>query len=258
MGRLRTWQHVRTQLLLRSRGREQLTFERRSTPATTTHAPRRLARACVLGSGGSLTERRGSGIPWLSRQRAARIRATAASPSRGALGIALVFAFLFLPGQPHPDARAQVSTRPNVLVVLTDDQMIGALGRGMPYLSSEPGAHWVSFTNAFVHYPLCCPSRVTILSGLYAHHHGVKSNSGGSDSTIPPRWPRGSTRPATRPRSSGNTSTTIRSAIDRTTTYHPAGPAGSRSEHRRITTTNGTRTVPGSRTARRLLTSRPT
>src|SRR6266508_2401351 len=87
MGRLRTWQHVRTQLLLRSRGREQLTFERRSTPATTTQAPRRLARACVLGSGGSLTERRGSGIPLVVKAESRRIRATAASPSRGALGI---------------------------------------------------------------------------------------------------------------------------------------------------------------------------
>lgn len=78
-----------------------------------------------------------------------------------------------------------------MLVVLTDDQMIGALGRGMPYLSSEPGAHWVSFTNAFVHYPLCCPSRATILSGLYAHHHGVKSNSGGkrfNDSSTLATW----------------------------------------------------------------------
>jgi hypothetical protein len=88
-----------------------------------------------------LTERRGSGIPLVVKAESRRIRATAASPSRGALGIALVIAFLFLPGQAHPDARAQVSTRPNVLVVLTDDQMIGALGRGMPYLSSEPGAH---------------------------------------------------------------------------------------------------------------------
>jgi N-acetylglucosamine-6-sulfatase len=131
------------------------------------------------------------GIPQTVEAKGRRIWGTAAPPSRGVLGIALVFAFLVLPAQGPPDARAQVSPRPNVLIILTDDQMIGALARGMPYLSSEPGGNWVSFTNAFVHYPLCCPSRATLLSGLYAHHHGVKSNSGGkrfNDSSTVATW----------------------------------------------------------------------
>jgi arylsulfatase A-like enzyme len=34
-----------------------------------------------------------------------------------------------------------------------------------------------SFQNAFISYPLCCPARATILTGLYAHNHGVKGNT---------------------------------------------------------------------------------
>jgi N-acetylglucosamine-6-sulfatase len=137
-----------------------------------------------------LTDGGESGMPRVVESKAGRIRPRTAAPFRGALGIALVLAFLVFPGQSPLDARAQVVSRPNVLVVLTDDQMIGALARGMPYLSSEPGGHWVSFTNAFVHYPLCCPSRATILSGLYAHHHGVQNNSGGrlNDSSTIATW----------------------------------------------------------------------
>ncbi len=37
----------------------------------------------------------------------------------------------------------------------------------------EKGA---SFDNAFASYPLCCPLRATILTGLYAHNHEVKGN----------------------------------------------------------------------------------
>ena len=33
-----------------------------------------------------------------------------------------------------------------------------------------------SFENTFASYPLCCPSRATILTGLYAHNHEVQGN----------------------------------------------------------------------------------
>lgn len=78
---------------------------------------------------------------------------------------------------------------PNVLVVITDDQTWDSLPTltgppAMPWLESrlaDPGDRWVRFTNAVVDVPLCCPSRASILTGLYSRHTGVESNGDGRD-----------------------------------------------------------------------------
>src|SRR4029450_2118815 len=80
-------------------------------------------------------------------------------------------------GLSPPRARAQTATKPNVVFVLTDDQHIYHL-KHMPYLSSKPHGNWIEFANAFENTPLCCPTRATILTGQYSHHHGIKGNSG--------------------------------------------------------------------------------
>ncbi|HEY7151791.1 MAG TPA: sulfatase [Solirubrobacterales bacterium] len=79
----------------------------------------------------------------------------------------------------HSEAadRAAASGRPNVLVIETDDQTLESM-KVMHSVNSLIGAHGATFTNSFVNYSLCCPSRATFLTGQYAHNHGVLSNKG--------------------------------------------------------------------------------
>ena len=70
-----------------------------------------------------------------------------------------------------------------MLLVITDDQPWDSLPSGtdppaMPWLESrlaDPDDHWVRFTNALAQVPLCCPSRASILTGLYPSTHGIAS-----------------------------------------------------------------------------------
>ncbi|NLF69020.1 MAG: sulfatase [Candidatus Anammoximicrobium sp.] len=76
---------------------------------------------------------------------------------------------------------AQPGKRPNVLVVLTDDQRADAMGLGGAKYLQTPnidrlGKEGVHFRNMFCTTSLCSPSRASILSGLYAHTHGVTDN----------------------------------------------------------------------------------
>ncbi|MCA1717235.1 MAG: sulfatase [Actinobacteria bacterium] len=66
--------------------------------------------------------------------------------------------------------------RPNIILILTDD-LDFASAQKMPQIRSQLIEEGTSFENAFVSYPLCCPSRATILTGLYAHNHNVKGNT---------------------------------------------------------------------------------
>jgi N-acetylglucosamine-6-sulfatase len=61
---------------------------------------------------------------------------------------------------------------PNVLLVVTDDQPANSLW-AMPAVQRELVAKGTSFSNAFAPTALCCPSRASILTGTYAHTHGV-------------------------------------------------------------------------------------
>ncbi len=78
-------------------------------------------------------------------------------------------------------ALAAPAKRPNILFILTDDQRWDALSlAGHRHLRTPNidrlGREGVYFRNAFCTTSLCSPSRASILSGLYAHAHGVTNN----------------------------------------------------------------------------------
>jgi arylsulfatase A-like enzyme len=64
--------------------------------------------------------------------------------------------------------------RPNVLIIITDDQRGGL--NVMPDTRKWFGQGGTGFTNAYATTPQCCPSRSSIFTGRYAHNHGVLTN----------------------------------------------------------------------------------
>ena len=65
--------------------------------------------------------------------------------------------------------------RPNILIIVTDDQRYDTM-KYMPETVARIFDQGVAFTNGFVTTPLCCPSRSSILTGMYARNHGVRDN----------------------------------------------------------------------------------
>lgn len=81
--------------------------------------------------------------------------------------------------------RSAAARRPNVLFFMTDDQRYDAMScAGHPVLKTPHmdriAAEGMRFTEAFVTNALCSPSRGTIVTGLYSHAHGVRTNGGDS------------------------------------------------------------------------------
>ena len=72
-------------------------------------------------------------------------------------------------------ASAAKDGRPNILVVMTDDQAAADLAK-MPNVRRLLAEQGTKFTNAVDSFPLCCPSRATFITGQYAHNHGVVGN----------------------------------------------------------------------------------
>ena len=90
---------------------------------------------------------------------------------------ALAAAVAVVAGAPEiPASDKQPDSRPNIVVVMTDDQRHDDLAplRDTVELIGEQGA---TFSNAFVNYPLCCPSRATYLTGQFAHNHNYDTPS---------------------------------------------------------------------------------
>ncbi|CAN5325035.1 hypothetical protein BH20ACT24_BH20ACT24_16250 [soil metagenome] len=74
-----------------------------------------------------------------------------------------------------PAARNNFTSRPNVVLIVTDDQRWDSLW-AMPTLATRVAAAGVTFSNAFAVTPVCCASRASILTGRYSHSTGVYRN----------------------------------------------------------------------------------
>ncbi len=77
--------------------------------------------------------------------------------------------------------------RPNFVVVQTDDQTLdqlyatytppgGGAIQAMPNTLASIAGKGITFNRYYVSYPLCCPSRVSLLTGRYAHNHNDRGN----------------------------------------------------------------------------------
>jgi N-acetylglucosamine-6-sulfatase len=115
-----------------------------------------------------------------------RTKRRTAPSTRGSVGkagrwiviCALLTGVLVTPGQGSNDpSSALADVRPNIVIVITDDQRADQLAR-MAVTTSELAGNGVRFDQAFASHPLCCPARATILRGQYAHTTGIYLNEG--------------------------------------------------------------------------------
>ncbi len=83
---------------------------------------------------------------------------------------------------------APAATPPNIVVIQTDDMtradlyatytdpLTGALTAAMPNTLNQLAFQGITLNRYYVSNPLCCPSRVSMLTGRYSHNNGVLTN----------------------------------------------------------------------------------
>jgi arylsulfatase len=88
----------------------------------------------------------------------------------------LLLAVFVVLGVSFAQVEAQKASRPNIIVILADDMGfsdIGCYGSEVPTPNLDAlAADGLKFTN-FHNMSRCCPSRATLLTGLYSHEAGV-------------------------------------------------------------------------------------
>jgi N-acetylglucosamine-6-sulfatase len=101
-----------------------------------------------------------------------KIGAVLASAS---LAMGLIFLGSYIGGTNAMMRKAKALTKPNIILVLTDDQDLRSLAH-MPRVKAKLVDRGTTFENGLVTDALCCPSRASILRGQYPHNHGVEGN----------------------------------------------------------------------------------
>jgi len=103
--------------------------------------------------------------------------------------LALIFGLVMATSEEASAARAKASElqKPSFVVIQTDDQTLEELYDGirtlnggeefaMPNTLQLLGEQGVTFTRYYTPYSLCAPSRVSLLTGRYAHNNHVQGN----------------------------------------------------------------------------------
>ncbi len=94
------------------------------------------------------------------------------------LGLLLMCCLLALE-IPTASGQEPERSRPNILIIVTDDQRAGL--EVMPAARAWFRRRGTTYRPGFATTPMCCPARASIMTGRYAHNHGVKSNGGRSE-----------------------------------------------------------------------------
>jgi len=111
-------------------------------------------------------------------------------PSRKSVTLISILLSLLLSCNPAPK-EAKKDPRPNIIVILADDMGFADIGA---YGSEIPTPHLDALANNGVKYTQfynagrCCPTRASLLTGLYQHQAGVGHMAGGltrNDSVLP-------------------------------------------------------------------------
>jgi arylsulfatase A-like enzyme len=77
---------------------------------------------------------------------------------------------------PRSTAAEAPPPRPNIVVVMADDQTVDSM-RVMANVNALLGEQGTTFADNYASFPLCCPSRTTFLTGQYGHNHTVMGNA---------------------------------------------------------------------------------
>jgi N-acetylglucosamine-6-sulfatase len=86
--------------------------------------------------------------------------------------VLVLLATLAATGDASALAQKQAPEKPNIVLILADDMRADDFEH-MPQSHQLLAEQGLTFSNAFVTYSLCCPSRASILRGQYAHNHQI-------------------------------------------------------------------------------------